>query len=273
MPALAMLFQDRLDAEVTAEALVAQLKRDWPDVDFSGLVVGEDEPDDRDGPLRLDLGDSMIALLTVPARVGDDVADIAQHSRLWPNTVPAPVDYTAHTIVTVLRPGATHTDAIADTVLLSRVIASIIALTDAVRAVYFGSADHVILPALFRDLMKDTLPEPPLLAWVAINVGERPDGVMTGHTRGLDMLDLPDVEIPETPESAADTFDRLTGIASYLVEQGPVIGDGDTIGSTEVAEIVVDHAPSAFDPDRTVLRLKFDADRNPPKRGWFRRRR
>ncbi|GAB2627267.1 DUF4261 domain-containing protein [Prescottella soli] len=276
MPALAMLFQDRLDADVTAEALAAQLKRDWPDVDFSGLVVGEEESDGD--PVHLDLDDSMIALLGVPAQVGDDVAEIAEHSRLWPNAEPAPVDYAAHTIVTVLRPGAgqddaSHEDAIADTVLLSRVIASIIALTDTVRAVYFGSADHVILPALFRDLMKDTLPEPPLLAWVAINVGERPDGVMTGHTRGLDMLGLADVEIPDTPESAGDTFERLTGIASYLVEQGPVIGDGDTIGSTEAAEIVVDHAPSAFDSDRTVLRLKFGVDRSERKRGWFRRRR
>lgn len=277
MPALAMLFQDRPDVDVTAKALAAQLLLDWPDVDFSGLAVGQDESADSDGPVCLGLDDRMIALLGVPAQVGDDVAEIAEHSRLWPNAEPAPVDYAAHTIVTVLRPGAghddaTYEDAIEDAVLLSRVIASIIALTDTVRAVYFGSANHVILPALFRDLMKDTLPEPPLLAWVAMNVGERPDGVMTGHTRGLDMLDLPDVEIPETPESAGDTFERLAGIVSYLVEQGPVIGDGDTIGSTEVAEIVVDHAPSAFDPERTVLRLKFDVGQNKRKRGWFGRR-
>ena len=32
MPALAMLFQDRLDADVTAEALAAQMRLDWPDV-------------------------------------------------------------------------------------------------------------------------------------------------------------------------------------------------------------------------------------------------
>ncbi|RVW11489.1 DUF4261 domain-containing protein [Prescottella agglutinans] len=278
MPALAMLFQDRLDAEVTADALASQLRQDWPDVDFSGLVVDRDESADRDGPVCLDLDGRMIALLGVPAQVGDDVAEIAEHSRLWPNAEPAPVDYAAHTIVTVLRPGtghddAPHEDAIADAVLLSRVVASIVALTDTVRAVYFGSANHVVLPALFRDLMKDALPEPPLLAWVAMNVGQRPDGVMTGHTRGLDMLDLPDIEIPETPESAGDTFERLAGIVSYLVEQGPVIGDGDTIGSTEVAEIVVDHTPSAFDPERTVLRLRFDVDRPERKRRWFGRRR
>lgn len=273
MPTLAMLFQDRLDADVTEGALAAQLQLDWPDVDFSGLAVGGNESADRDAPMCLDLDGKMIALLTVPSPAGDDVAEIVEHSRLWPNEVPAPADYSAHTIVTVLGRGDGHEDAIADAVLLSRVVASIIALTDTVRAVYFGSADHVVLPALFRDLMLDTLPEPSLLAWVAINIGERPDGVMTGHTRGLDMLGLPDVEIPETPESAEDTFDRLTSIASYLVEQGPVINDGDTIGTTEAAEIVVDHSPSAFDPDRTVLRLKFDADRSKRKRGWFSRRR
>lgn len=273
MPALAMLFQDRLDADVTAEALAAQMRLDWPDVDLSGLAVDRDESADRDGPVRLDLDGRMIALLTVPSPVGDDIADIAGHSRLWPKEVPAPTDYTAHTIVTVLRPGSTDEDAIADAVLLSRVVASLVALSGTIRAVYFGSANHIILPALFRDLVKDVLPEPPLLAWVAINVGRRPDGVMTGHTRGLDMLDLPDIDIPDTPESAGDTFDRLTGIASYLLEEGPVINDGDTIGSTEVAEIVVDHAPSDIDPERTVLRLRFDAGQGKRKRGWFGRRR
>ncbi|QBJ95442.1 DUF4261 domain-containing protein [Rhodococcus sp. ABRD24] len=273
MPALAMLFQDRLDADITAEALAAQLHLDWPDVDFSDLAADQDASADRDGPVCLDLDGRMIALLTVPSPVGDDVADIAEHSRLWPKHVPAPTDYAAHTIVTVLRPGSAEDEAIADAVLLSRVIASLVALSGTIRAVYFGSANHIILPELFRDLVKDVLPEPPLLAWVAINVGQRPDGGMTGHTRGLQMLDLPDIEIPATPESAGDTFDRLTGIASYLLEQGPVIADGDTIGSTEAAEIVVDHAPSDVDPERTVLRLRFDAGQRTRKRGWFGRRR
>ncbi|UNK42678.1 DUF4261 domain-containing protein [Luteimonas sp. S4-F44] len=263
---LAMLLQDRADPALTAEALAAQMRADWPDLDTELLRAEPRDFDMPDGPLSIDYGDVSILLMPIAAPIGDDIAQIAAHSRLWPNAEPAPEDYAAHTIVTVMEFPAEGTaptlDALGRAVLLSRVLASATALLDTVRAVYFGSANHIVLPALFRELAMAQLPEPMPLAWVAFNIGARPDGTMTGHTLGMDMLGLMDIEIPETDDSAENVFDRLTGICAYLLEHGPVIEDGDTLGESADERIVVAHAPSAYGDGRQVLQLRSEPTRH-----------
>ena len=263
---LAMLLQSQLDPQLTAEALLAQMRSDWPDLDQSLLRLGEATTDgtvdkDTDGDdspmLCLEYADYLIALMPIPVQIGDDIDQICAHSRLWSEATPAPVDYTAHTIVTVMRFGddGQEPNLVAQAALLSRVLASAVAVSNSIEAVYFGSANHVVLPSLFRELTQATLPEPLPIAWVAINVGQRPDGVMTGHTRGMDMLGLMDIEIPETGETAEGVFSRLTGIVDYLIENGMVISNGDTLGATEEERIRVVYGPSALDPEREVMRL------------------
>lgn len=263
---LAMLLQSQLDPQLTADALLAQMRNDWPDLDQSLLRLGEapsagDEDTNADGddaPMQcLEYADYLIALMPIPVQIGDDIAQICAHSRLWPDATPAPVEYAAHTIVTVMRfsDDGQEPNLVAQAALLSRVLASAVAVSNSIQAVYFGSANHVVLPGLFRELTQATLPEPLPIAWVAINVGARPDGVMTGHTRGMDMLGLMDIEIPETADSAEGVFSRLTGIVDYLIENGMVISDGDTLGATEDERIRVVYGPSALDPEREVMRL------------------
>lgn len=263
---LAMLLQSQLDPQLTADALLAQMRNDWPDLDQSLLRLGEapsagDEDTNADGddaPMQcLEYADYLIALMPIPLQIGDDIAQICAHSRLWPDATPAPVEYAAHTIVTVMRfsDDGQEPNLVAQAALLSRVLASAVAVSNSIQAVYFGSANHVVLPGLFRELTQATLPEPLPIAWVAINVGARPDGVMTGHTRGMDMLGLMDIEIPETADSAEGVFSRLTGIVDYLIENGMVISDGDTLGATEDERIRVVYGPSALDPEREVMRL------------------
>lgn len=280
-----MLFQSRIDPDLTGEVLRQQMLADFPDLKPESLTVDAPENVDEDRPLTLSYGDALIAVMSVPAPVGDDLHEIAQYSRLWPDSTPVPTSYDAHTIISVLRTGgdaASHLTAISDAALLSKAIASAIAVSDSIVAVYFGSANHVIVPELFRDLTLETLPDPILPAWVALNVAPRTDGVMTGHTRGMDMLGLMDIEIVESPEPAEDTFARLANIAIYQLQNGPVIGDGHSLGTTEDAELYALHAPSALNPDKTVLQLTFAAGDEQPiaataveperKRGWFRRK-
>lgn len=274
---LAMLLHSRIDAQLDAPALIRQLCDDWPDLDPARLKPAAADNADTGGEpaagqvLSLDYDGQMIALMQIPAPIGDDIAQICAHSRLWPDSTPAPEGYTAHTIVTVVGFGEQDTDqanGIARTALLSKVLASAIALSDTIQAVYFGDANHVVLPQLFRDLARELLPQPLPMAWVAINVGQRPDGVMTGHTRGMEMLGLMDIEIPATRDSAEEVYGRLTGICDYLIEHGNVINDGDTLGSTEHERIKVVHAPSAFGDGRQVMRLDAEPVEAAPRSWW-----
>lgn len=273
MVSLAFLLMDQ-DPGLTAQDVLDQLRTDWPDLTAQPQASAQETPA-PDGPVVLDVGDSLVAVMSVPSPLGDDLAEIAQHSRLWPSDRAAPTDASHHLIVSVFSQGGQndrgHTEAIADAVLLSQVVASLVGLGDAVKAVYLGSAGHLVAPETFRTLALEVLPQPLLLAWVALNVGARPDGAITGHTRGMDMLGLLNLEIPETPEDASTTLDRLASIADYLVQSGPVIGDGHTIGSTPVAEIVAHHVPSVIDPEETVIRLSFGVPDPQPQgtKGFF----
>lgn len=271
---IAYLLQSEPDAGLTDAALRAALLADWPDLD-EALLTPVEGGADGDEPLSFSYDGTMVALLSVPASMGDDLAQVAAHSRLWPADQPVPVDYRAHTIVTVFSAAddAGHPDALARSVLLSRVVATAIGMNAGVQAVYVGAAEHVVHPEVFRALARDLLPEPLVPAWIAFNVGPRPEGPMTGHTRGLGALGLMDVEIPATDDAAAEVLDRLVGIAEYQLANGPVIGDGDTLGATAEAQLVARHAPSAFDAEATVLRLEVVAEPAPPRRGFLRRRR
>ena len=101
---LAMLLQSQLDPQLTAEALLAQMRSDWPDLDQSLLRVGEvpsdgdgdgdgeKEAEDGDLPMQcLEYADYLIALMPIPVQIGDDIDQICTHSRLWPDATPAPV--------------------------------------------------------------------------------------------------------------------------------------------------------------------------------------
>jgi len=274
---LAMLLQTQLDPRLDVDALIAQMRSDWPDLD-PGLLKPTAPAEIPAGSevMSIDYDGWLIALMPIPAPIGDDIATICAHSRLWPNAAPAPVDYAAHTLVTVMGFGtdAVEREDIVRTTLLSKVLASAIALSDSIQAVYFGSANHVVQPTLFRELACEMLPAPLTIAWVALNVGPRPDGVMTGHTRGMDMLGLMDIEIPVTRESAEDALGRLSGICAYLIENGQVIEDGHTLGGSEDEHIRVVFAPSALDDGRQVMSLQYEAVEAAPEaaeRPWWKR--
>jgi hypothetical protein len=49
----------------------------------------------------------------------------------------------------------------------------------------------------------------------------------------------------------------MLDLAGYLIEAGPVIKDGDTIGPDAATKIVVRHETSACTPGQPVYRLYF----------------
>ena len=48
-----------------------------------------------------------------------------------------------------------------------------------------------------------------------------------------------DIEIDRCKMDVADLFDFVSNIAHYLIQSGPVIADGDTVGGSEEQRILV----------------------------------
>ena len=271
MPSLAMLCQNQVDDAITAETLREQLLKDWKELEPDLLTVSADNGDDV---VALDYGEAYIAVMNIPATIADDTVELVGPSRLWPETEAFNSDYQAHAVVTVTGFGEDLTG-LDDTFLLSKVVASLVAISPETFAVYWGSANHLIYPPLFREITMEALPNPLLLLWVAINVGERPDGVMTGHTVGLDAVGLMDIEIPQTPKTAEETVAFLVNVADYLLTNGLVIKDGDAVKETDEETIRAVYAVSLLDPEKTVIQLQSDMPYSeviePPKRGFLAR--
>jgi hypothetical protein len=73
-----------------------------------------------------------------------------------------------------------------------------------------------------------------------------PDGAGLGATtRGLHLFNLPEIDHPPTGEDPGAINDRLLNLASYLIANGPVLKDGDTIGIDARATARVRHVRDA----------------------------
>ncbi len=267
--ALAMLVQNHVDPAITSEAFVKQFRADWPDARRTALVAEAQE----ESTLTYKYGDFTIAVMSIDKPMADVTADLCAPSRLWPNDRQFNVDYQAHTIVTIL-PEGDDKDREAS-VLLSQVVASLVAISRQTIAVYWAAANHLILAELFRELATTVLPNPLFDIWVALNVGQRPeDGVVTAHTMGLNNLGLMDVEIPNSTKNSKDTYEFLTNIAFYLLDNGLIIKDGDTVGESAEERIRAVYAGSLVDPLKTVIQLEGEVKpRERALTGWSHRNR
>lgn len=62
------------------------------------------------------------------------------------------------------------------------------------------------------------------------------------RTLGLGAFGLPEVDHPPSGEDLAAIYNRVMNLCSYMLDQGPVLNDGDTIGVDANASMRVQHA-------------------------------
>ena len=216
---IAMLLQHHVDAGVTPEAVRDQMLADWPDLGPI-TVMPPSDMDDEDGAVAqfsLECGNAIIIVTTMDSQFADDTAELCAGSRLWPDAATFDTDYQATTIVAVYFEDEDAAD-LAVRALLTQAMASIIAVSNEAFAVYWGDADHVIIPPLFREMAQEILPNPPLYLWVAFNAGFREGGEFASTTVGLDSLGLMDIEIPDSSKTPEDTQEFILNLVIYLLE-------------------------------------------------------
>jgi hypothetical protein len=75
-------------------------------------------------------------------------------------------------------------------------------------------------------------------------------------TTGLAAFGLMEIEVAGSSLAPDDLGQMASNIATYLIENGPVIRDGDTVGGDERQRILARHAPSMVGRAGPVLRLE-----------------
>jgi hypothetical protein len=89
----------------------------------------------------------------------------------------------------------------------------------------------------------------------------------SGFTTGMAALGHMEFEAQGAPEPPGELRKRFEALAGYVLEHGPVIEDGDTIGEDANERIRVVFSDSAFGHEGKVMRLEYE--RPSPQKPWW----
>lgn len=210
---------------------------------------------EQEGTLGLELGPTTVMLGLMPASIPWRDLELVAHSAFdWPEATEVLQAHRAHVVVSALGPPGDKVDG---AMLLTRVTAAV-ALQEGATGVYWGEAPQVSSAQTFveaaRAMSREQLP---LHQWLGFPMQRTSEGRVSLATSGMRALGFMELEFVEQRAEAAVLVDRAFNVAHYLLDRGPVLKDGDTVGLSAEERIRVRHAPSVLDPPRTVYRLEL----------------
>jgi hypothetical protein len=203
-------------------------------------------------------GEQMIGFLAhMPAPIPNQEAEHnADKNFLWPNGKEEARRHRSHIIVTNI--GADEPTPIQSAISVSRLALVALDLFDGI-GVYWGNASVCNSRKLFASLCEDMSEEHvPLPVWLRFQLIRSPDGQLGLYTLGMSQFGLMDIEVDDSPMEAQELFEFVSNLAHYLVQRGPVIADGNTVGGSDSQRILVRHRPSMLDPSKQVYKIVFD---------------
>ncbi|MDM4768555.1 DUF4261 domain-containing protein [Pelomonas sp. SE-A7] len=238
------------------------LSANWADVP----PATEESEQDVTLSLRIGVADVVVGLMPAPVPWSDLEGPCAT-SILWPNAASTIREHKYHAIVTV----SGELSPIELSTLLTKVTAALMISSSEALGVFWTNAAMIVPKALFFDFSIKILPlGPPVSIWIDCRVGWAEDkATSAGFTTGLESLGLMELETQRATEPPSELRSRFEAIARYLLENGPVIGDGHTIGESESEKIRVAHSHSAFGAKGTVMSLVYGPSAE--KKPWWKR--
>lgn len=245
-------------AKVSWNKLSDDLRKTWPHLPTPEDVKKEENT------LAFDVGPLSVALGMMPRPIPrDSWAESHHRTYIWPTAAEELESHRTHLIATVIGDAPPLEQA----KLLTMVTASLVHTCGAPSGVLWGEAGLWVSPQVFRELAVELLPDRlPLLVWLAIHIGKNENGTISGFTRGMQALDLMDFVTENSTDQPNDLMERFYGLAEYLIENGAVVKNGDTIGESASERIQVIYDDSPFGHEQKVMRLDYAAKK---KRSWF----
>ncbi|NMC19069.1 MAG: DUF4261 domain-containing protein [Thermogutta sp.] len=140
---------------------------------------------------------------------------------------------------------------------LTQLVASAAGLTDAV-GIFWGSGGSVHETQAFLDSARQMSAEVlPLELWVAVRFAPEDDDSVSCITDGLEEFGLNEIEVVSSRREPQTLLEYLYNVAYYLIENGPVIHDGETIGLTEDERFLVTFGESRLTDRPRVMRIEL----------------
>jgi len=219
----------------------------------------------KDSTFALRIGGADVFFGLMPAPIPwSDLEGPCTRNRLWPNAASELRSHWGHAIVSVFE----ECEPIERLRVLTAATAALVGTCSAVVGVYWCDSRVVMPPRMFREIAVGTSREGfPLDIWLDLHIGKDAEGKIAGYTMGMTALGHMELETWSSIEPPGELRDRFLGLACYLLANGPVIRDGDTIGEDEKERIKVVYSDSRFGHKNRVMRLDYESAARPTNAG------
>jgi hypothetical protein len=222
--------------------------------------IGQQQPADvhtSQGCLAFGLGDELVAIAPMKAPYPwSDLEGYCETARMWPPDV-SPMSLKQHRSHVLITMMGGKSDPVARRLTLTRLTA-IAAKQTGVVGVVWPEGTLVHFPPIFIEMTEviGSSEAPPLYLWVDFRLFRNDDGSFGLFTTGLTALGRMEIEIPTSHMKPGELREWVVGIAYYVLDQGPLLKHGDTIGMTAEQKVRVRHAKSMFHRSGLVLRME-----------------
>ena len=199
-------------------------------------------------------GFSFNAIVVGTAIPWKDLEGPCHTCRTWPEAIDEVRQHTAHAIVTVDHETAGYKEL---AWYLTKGIEALLPALDSI-GVYWGAGTTISSSKAFHALSSESsLDFLPLYLWIDFRSYPENESRVSFFTSGMKALGHMEIEIKESGENPTILLDLVYNFAHYLLDNGPVIKNGQTFGMTEEQRILVSLVPSFTDRDQTVYRLEL----------------
>ncbi|MDD1535222.1 hypothetical protein C7U89_18370 [Bradyrhizobium sp. WBOS4] len=212
-----------------------------PDLASEAIGDGPSQQTQANSPL-IRCGRELVAVMSMPASVPHDQGLWARAATTWPESKAVAARHRGHVIVSML--GKSEQPLVAARGTTALIGALIATMPEACGVVWAG---RVARPAdLWLEMSRDAFaafPDYPFRLWVDIlpfRSGARIGAVTVGLSAFVDR----EIEFVTARLTLSALFDKVAGLAVYLIEHGSVVKDGDTIGASASERIRVRHKES-----------------------------
>lgn len=230
--------------EFEGKTFRAAVKEDW------GLELAEgEESSGEDGTaLVLEHEGMMVSVALMEAPVPDGEAEYWANSNFMERekALAAARDHQAHLLVAVLGRGAAPLQV---GELFVKLAASCLKAPNALGIYDCGT---VWLPEYFiraAQAMKEGRPPLEALIFVGLYQGEK--GV-SSWTNGLRSFGKEELEVVESSRKPSEVYDLMWNVSSYLIQEGAVLRDGETLGYTARQKLPITRSKGVYVEGETL---------------------
>ena len=210
-------------------------------------------PKQENDILTFDCKAGLCAIALMPAPIPwNNIEGPCSTAWYWAEAEEVLKPHRSHIIITMQQ----RTDRVSIALAVTKLTATVASLLMA-PGIYWGDGTLVHSTESFLQQAKVMSREYlPLYLWVDFRVNRNDDNSLTLFTTGLSAFDLMEIEVVHSLLQPDLLIDKAFNIAHYLLDNGPVLKDGDTIGVSESERISVRHQQSVWPSRSLVYRIQ-----------------